>query len=142
MAAITLASSPVGATGLRETVTSSGTTTRWLQVPQWAKYAFVILQPTTIGTSITPSFLVVDPISQDDGNVMNLAEHAAFTAITGTTTYTFQLGPGCTGIADDVTNAGAADSAASLNTVLPPILGVRTVCSGSCTYNITVQFRS
>jgi len=140
MAAITTSASPIGKT-FRETVTSSGTTTRWLLVPGKAMYAFIVLQPTVIGTSITPSLLVVDPISLDDANIMNLAEHTAFTAITGTTTYTLQIGPGVSGIADDVVNAAAADSAISINTVLPPILGIRTVNSGSCTYNITVLFR-
>ena len=142
MAAITLSASPVGA-GFRETVTSSATTTRWLAVPQWAKYALVFLQPTTVTTSITPSFLVVDPVSQDDANSADFPEHAAFTAITATTgSYVFQFGPGVTGIADDIVNSATADSYASMNVVLPPILGIRTVCSGSCTYNLTVQFRS
>jgi hypothetical protein len=121
---------------------SSGTRNAYLAVPQWARYATITITPTTIGTSITPSFLIADPNALDDSFVINFAEHAAFTAITGTNnTYVFNIGPGITGIADDVTNAAAADSVASLNGVLPEILGVRVVASGSCIYHLSVRFR-
>lgn len=120
---------------------SATTVTDWLLVPQWARFATVFLQPTTVGTSITMSFLAVDPVALDDTYVINIAEHSAFTAITGTASWMWQIGPNVTGIADDVTVAAAADSYASLNALLPPILGVRQVNSGTNVYNLTVHFR-
>lgn len=141
MAAISLSGSSYQG-NFSETVTSAATVTRWLAVPKWAKYMIVFLQPTAVTTSITPSFLAADPVSMDDSNVLLLGESAAATAITGTASYVFQFGPGVTGIADDATNAAAADSYVSYNVVLPPILGVRMTNSGSTTYNLTVMFRN
>ena len=123
--------------------------TDWLRLPQWASYASVFLNVTaTAGTTpiLTPSFLVADPVSQDDSHVVNLAEHAAFTGITGAAQYVFQMGPGVTGIADDVTNAAAADSFVSLNVVLPLFLGVRilndrTTGDETYTYNLSIWLR-
>jgi hypothetical protein len=141
MAAITTASSPVGGVYRVSARSSATTVTDWILVPQWARYAFVFLQPTTIGTSITMSFLAVDPVSLDDDNVINVGEHGALTAITGTASWAFQIGPGATGIADDSTISATADSYASLNAILPPILGVRQVNSGTNVYNLSVVFR-
>ena len=141
MAAISTASSPVPGAFTAAGRSSATTVTDWLLVPQWARYALVFLQPTTIGTSIAMSFLAVDPVALDDDYIINLGEHAALTAITSTNTYVFQLGPGVTGIANDVTIAAAADSYASLNVILPPILGVRQVNTGTNVYNLTVAFK-
>ena len=141
MTAITTASSPVPGTYTVSARSSATTVTDWLLVPAWARYALVFLQPTTIGTSITMSFLGTDPVALDDDYVIHLGEHGALTAITGTTSYMFQLGPGVTGIADDAPIAAAADSVASINAVLPPILGVRQVNSGTNVYNMTVIFK-
>jgi len=52
------------------------------------------------------------------------------------------IGPSVTGIADDVTNSATADSYVSLNTVLPPILGVKLLLdrtSGNEVYTYTLQ---
>ena len=141
MAAITTAASPIGKAYTVSARSSATTVTDWLLVPDWARFCVVFLQPTTIGTSITPSFLAVDPVSLDDGNIINIAEHAALAAITATVSYIYQIGPSITGIADDVTESATADSYISLNAVLPPILGLRQVNSGTNVYNLTALFR-
>jgi len=123
--------------------------TDWFRTPRDADYCFVFLNITaTAGSSpiLTPSFLAADPISQDDGHTVLL--HAALTANDGTAAqYIYQLGPGVTGIADDVTQAANADSAVSINTVLPPVLGVqlvldRTSANETYTYNLSVWFNT
>jgi len=141
MAAITAAASPVGSMYSVAARSSATTVTDWLLVPQWAKFAFVFLQPTTIGTSITMSFLATDPIAMDDSYVINVAEHGAIAAITGTASWAFQIGPGVTGIADDSTVSATADSYVSLNAILPPVLGIRQVNSGTNVYDLAVVFR-
>ena len=150
MAAITATTVPGGFHVIRQASAQATTgQTDWLRLPQWAKYASVFLNLTAnAGTTplTTPSFLVADPVSQDDSHVINLGEHAAFTAISTAGQYVFQLGPGVTGIADDVTNAAAADSYASLNVVLPLFLGVRilndrTTGDETYTYNLSIQLR-
>ena len=150
MAAITATTVPGGFHVIRQASAQATTgQTDWLKLPQWANYAQVFLNVTaTAGTTpiLTPSFLVADPVSQDDSHVVNLAEHAAFTGITGAAQYVFQMGPGVTGIADDVTNAAAADSFVSLNVVLPLFLGVRilndrTTGDETYTYNLSIWLR-
>jgi hypothetical protein len=136
----------------RRSETAQATTgqTDWINVPEYAKYAFVFLNITaTAGT--TPltdiSFLAADPVSRDDAHVIKLAEHADLTDADGTAAqFIYQLGPGVTGIADDVTAAAAADSVVSLNVVLPPLLGIkihndRTGTNETYTYNLSVTFR-
>lgn len=141
MAAITTQPSPFG-NFYSETTTSSATLVRYLLVPAWAQYALVMFTPTTIGTSATLAFTAVDPVALDDSYVVRLAEHGNLTAITAAnTTLAVQIGPGVTGIADDVTNSASADSYVSLNAVLPAILGVSVANSGSNTYYLSVLFR-
>ena len=60
--------------------------------------------------------------------------------------YVFQLGPGVTGIADDSTISATADSYASFNVVLPPIIGIiltldRTTGNETYTYNLAAYFK-
>lgn len=141
MTAIATAVSP--ANNFQVTRTSAATVIDWLLVPHWARYAYIHLHPTTMTTNIIISFLAVDPVSLDDGNVIKIAEHAAITTITGTgQEYVFQIGPGITGIADDVASSATVDSYISLNAVLPPILGISQANTGSNVYNLTCIFRS
>lgn len=152
MAAITPVTSPNSEFIVLRSVSAQATTgqTDWLYPPQWAKYALVYLNVTAVaGTTpiLTPSFLAADPVSKDDTFVVNVAEHTALTGITAAAQYVFQLGPGVTGIADDVTNAAAADSYVSLNVVLPMLLGVkilndRTSADETYTYNLSIHYRS
>ena len=56
------------------------------------------------------------------------------------------IGPGITGIADDVTNSASAESVVSLNAALPPIVGIelvldRTSGNETYTYTMTAVFR-
>ena len=124
--------------------------TDWINVPPGATHCFVFLNITaTAGTTplVDVSFLAADPVSRDDAHVIKLAEHADLTDNDGTAAqYIFQFGTGVTGIADDVTIAAGADSVASLNVVLPPLLGVkltldRTTGDETYTYNLSVTFR-
>ena len=148
MAAITATQGP----SLRRQATAQATTgqTDWLDVPKWARYVQVFLSVSaTAGTTpiLTPSFLAADPISRDDGRVINVAEHAALTGITGAAEYVFEIGPGLTGIANDVTNAAAADSYVQINALLPALLGVkilndRTTGDETYTYNLSVEFKA
>ena len=147
MAAITTTVASPQAFVIVRNVSGQATTgqTDFVLVPQWAKYATVVDNLTTItGTSHTIALQVVDPVLLDDGEVMNVAEHAAWTAATGQRMLVVQVGPGVTGIADDTTASATADSYASLNAVLPSILGIKVtnvVGGGAFTYALTVKFR-
>jgi len=125
--------------------------TDWLLTPPWANYVWIMLNVTaTAGTTptVTPAFLSADPVSMDDANVVRVAEHANFTANNGTAAqYIYQIGPGVTGIADDVTQSATVDSYVSLNAILPAVLGVtltldRTTGNETYTYALAVYFRS
>jgi len=150
MAAITTTSSPSGYF-IRSGVAQADTgQVDYLLVPAWANYAWVMVNViATAGTTplLTPLFSVPDPIALDDTRVIKLAEHTGFTDNDGTAAqYVYELGPGVTGIADDVTQAAGADSYVSLNVILPPILGVRitldrTTGNETYTYNLAVYFR-
>ena len=122
--------------------TSAATLTDWLPVPNFARYAYIHVHITSITTSLLMEFFAIDPVTLDDSFIVKVGEHAAFTAFTTSTAdYVFQIGPGITGIADDVTVAAAADSYATINALLPPVLGVRQTNTGSNVYNLTVVFR-
>lgn len=121
--------------------------TDWLRLPVRATYASIYFNLTAVaGTTpiTTPSFVVPDPLTLDDtASLINLGEHAAFTAITAAAQYVFDIGPGVTGIANDVTNSATADSYASLNVILPTVLGVRivndrTTGDETYTYNLSI----
>lgn len=141
MAAITTAASPIGSMFSATRTANAATVTDWLIVPAWAKSAFVFVNFTTVTTSTLLEFFTVDPVTMDDANIVKLAEHGALTALTGAASVVVQIGPGTTGIADDVTIAATGDSAAALNTVLPPILGIRQTNTGASTYTLACTFR-
>lgn len=132
-----------------ETAQATTGQTDWLNVPEFAENLMVYLNVTaTAGTTpiLTPAFLVADPVSRDDGHVVNLAEHAAFTGITDAAQVIFAIGPGVTGIANDVTNGATGDSWVSLNTPLPKLLGFqitndRTTGDETYTYTLAVHFQ-
>lgn len=121
--------------------------TDWLRLPPRATYASIYFNLTAVAGNtpiVTPSFLVPDPITLDDAaSLINLGEHAAFTGITAAAQYVFDIGPGITGIANDVTNAATADSYVSLNVILPAVLGVkllndRTSADETYTYKLSI----
>ena len=149
MAAITATAARIGHNTIRSASAQATVgQTDWVFVPKNAKYATVFLNVTaTAGSTpqLTPSFLAADPVALDDGSVVNIGEHAAFTAITGAAQYVFELGPGVTGIANDVTNAAAADSYVALNVVLPTLMGFKLLNdradgNETYTYNLSVRF--
>ena len=122
----------------------------WINVPAWAKYCQVFFSLSAVaGTTpvATLSLKNGEPVARDDGRLIALAEHAAFTGLTAAADLVVDIGPGITGIANDVTNSATADSYVALNAVLPQLLGVslvldRTDTDETYTYNLSVTFRS
>jgi hypothetical protein len=149
----TIAPTPLalGHTTLRShTAQASTGQTDWVSFQPNARYASIYLSLTDVGASttpiLTPSLLVADPAALVDTNLINLGEHAAFTGITAAAQYIIDIGPGITGIANDVTNSATADSYISLNVVLPSILGIkilndRTTGDEVYTYNLSISVR-
>lgn len=137
--------------GLRRSATAQATVgqTDWLNVPSAARYCQVWFSLSAVaGTSPTAtlSLLAAEPIARDDARIINLGEHAGLTAMTGAADLVVDIGPGVTGIANDVTNAAAADSWVSLNVNLPGLLGVKLVLDRAdgdetYTYNLSALFR-
>jgi hypothetical protein len=117
----------------------------WLAVPKWARYAKIHFSVETLGaTSLQLSLVEVPPFDRDDDHVIALREAAAFAAITAAdVTSVVDIGPGVTGIADDVTGAAAADSYASINCILPDVLGIIITGAGvgANTYDLSVVFK-
>lgn len=147
MAAITTVGNP-----FRRSVSAQATTgqTDWIDVPSWAKYAQVIFSLSAVAGNTpisTLSLLVAEPIARDDSRVIALAEHTGLTGLTAAADLVVDIGPGVTGIANDVTNSASADSYVTLNAVLPAVLGVkivndRTTGDETYTYNLSVTFRA
>ncbi len=149
MAAITLFVTQNQATKRVRTATAQATTgqTDWVSVPRWARFMRVYFNLTAItGTSSQLALLDVVPITLDDAaqNTINLAEHPALTAQTAASLLVADVGPGVTGVGNDVTNSATANSYVQLNTSLPPVVGLKVtnvVGAGSFTYTLTIAFR-
>jgi hypothetical protein len=140
MAAITTIQAP---NGYRITRTTASAFTDWLTPPAWAKYCQIFLTPTAITTNLTLALVTADPGKLDDTFQMGLREIANFTAITAANiTWCIDIGPGITGIADDITVSATADSYVSINCILPRLLGLVLTPSGSATYTASVDFRA
>lgn len=122
--------------------------TDWVAVPRGAKGATIWVNITANAgatPSTTISVLTTDPITRDDSYTVNVAEHTSLTAITAASMLVIDIGPGVTGIADDVTNAAAASSYVKINAHLPPILGIKVLNdrgdgNETYTYTVTVAF--
>jgi hypothetical protein len=154
MTAITTLVTGNQATKLIRTASAQATTgqTDWIVVPTWARYALWYFDLTAVGGTtpiFTPKFLIANPINPADTGIgtLKLAEHGAFTGLTQAGALAVQMGPGITGIADDTTNSATVVSYASLNVVLPPLLGVnitndRTTGDETYTYTIQVAWRN
>lgn len=146
---------PVNGDGGRQytrTATSQATVgqTDWLAIPGWATYAYVDFALTAVaGTTPTSTLSFVVPVLStldDTTGVVNLAGHTALTTLTGAARLLCQIGPGVTGIADDVTNAATGTSNVAINVVLPPIFGVKVLndrgdADETYTYSLNVFFR-
>lgn len=148
MAAIT----PVTFTGsysvLRNATAQANTgQTDWINRPAWAKYLLLYYNLTAVaGTTpeMTPSLLQADPVLRDDASATTLA---TFTLMSAAADGYIQIGPGVTGIADDVTTAATGDGVASVNLVLPALIGVkllldRTTGDETYTYTLAAEFRA
>lgn len=151
MAAISFVAGPLGPKTVLRSVTAQATTgqTDWLLVPPWARAAYIDYNLTAVaGTSplVDVTLKVPDLSTLDDTTgVVNLGNHAALTQITAAARLLIQVGPGITGIADDVTTAATGLSTVSLNMVLPPVLGIkvlndRTTGDETYTYTLTIAF--
>lgn len=106
---------------------------RAVKVPGWAEsMSFYLYIDSQTGTTPSTSFDVNIPdfgsatlfAAPDDANIAKLADVASITAVTGAGPYlqTVDIGPGMTGIADDVTGGAAADARMAINAALPPWL--------------------
>lgn len=134
-----------------ETAQATTGQTDWIDTPLGAKYAKIWFNLTDVGVSTTPTFLpsvfMADPVSRNDTYKVKIAEHAALTAFTAANLLVMNIGPGITGIADDVTNSATAVSVVNLNAIIPWLMGFtvlndRTTGDEVYTYTISVIFRS
>ncbi len=134
-------------------VTAQATTgqTDWVFIPQGYRYAYIDYNLTSVGASTTPTSLlsiqVPDLSTMDDTTgVVNLMNYTAFTTMTAAARLFVQIGPGVTGIADDVTTSATGNSNASINAVLPPVLGIKVLNDRGSgdevyTYSLTLTLR-
>lgn len=133
-------------------VTAQATTgqTDWFGVPAWARYLYIDYNLTAVaGTSplVDVTFKVPNLTTLDDSTgVVNFQNHTGFTQITAAARYLAQIGPGITGIADDVTAAATGLSNISINAVLPPFMGIkilqdRTTGDETYTYSLVLAFQ-
>ena len=152
MAAISFAAFTNGRRFVRsQTAQATTGQTDWLAIPGWAKFLYVDYNLTAVaGTSplVDVTFKIPDLTTLDDTTgVVNLAGHTALTQITGAARLVCQIGPGVTGIADDVTNAATGLSNISINHVLPDAIGIkilqdRTTGDETYTYTLTATFKA
>jgi hypothetical protein len=154
MAVITPVTGPQGFIILRQASAQANTgQTDWVAVPPWAVDALIFLNITAVaGTTpiVTPDLLAADPVSKDDAHAVSLVADAG----TGFTTpptaagqHLIIVGPGVTGIANDIAMAATGDSTTYINAALPALLGVklaldRGTADETYTYNLSVQFRN
>lgn len=111
---------------------ATGTTTDWLDVPEWANAVRVHLRVTAAGTNTILTIKGAHPTVRDDGTAITLVTSATITA-TGYHTYT--LTPSGTAVADSATVSTGVVAAASV----PKLIGVTTTPTGS-TYSTDIEF--
>lgn len=140
-----------GSGGVIRTQTAQGTTgqTDWIQVPDWARYATVEYNLTSVGASTTPTVdltLLAPSITAplDDAVTFNLnTGGTAFTQITAAASLLITIGPD---VLYDATTAASGASGASINAVLPPVLGIKLLQDRGTgdevyTYTLAIRFR-
>jgi hypothetical protein len=93
-----------------------------------------------LGATDIGAITVTSKVGAADGSVAETTKGVAGASLL------VNIGPGVTGIADDVTNSATAASIVNLNCVLPPILGVRllfdrTSANEVYSYDLSVDFR-
>jgi hypothetical protein len=125
--------------------TGAAARTDWFWTPTWAQYAMIWIDLTVISAnSLTTTIFTANPITltSTGSGTLKAMEHAALTAATSANTIIVQMGPGVTGIADDTTVSATVVSYASLNGVLPPLLGIKTdPGGGNSTYTVDIFYR-
>ncbi len=149
MAAITVAGElRHGVQRIRDvTAQASVGQTDWYRVPQWARYMRVIWNLTAVAGNTpiqTPTLLAAfgpydamtdAPILQLGGTIMTSGFTAAGTAAV-------DVGPGVSGIANDVALGTTGVTYGSINTILPYVIGFATLndrTSGDETYSYTID---
>jgi hypothetical protein len=123
--------------------------TDWVRVPPAAKFVEVLVNVTATGGTTPiclPSVLAADPIALSDTNTAPVGT-ATTTGITGTGLARIVVGPGVSGIADQVAVGTSGGADVKLNSVLPALLGIkvlndRTTGDETYTYTVTVTFRA
>src|SRR5438552_9714121 len=146
MTAITpVTSGPVGEFFNVRAATAQANTgqTDWIVVPAWAQFAEVFFNITAAaGTTPGPTTISIKSADLKSLNDTNAVTLSAGSAIANTGGQVVDMGPGITGIAD-----AASATRVTINTVLPPLLGLtvlldRTNTDETYTYNLSVTFRS
>lgn len=111
---------------------ATGTTTDWLDVPDWCNAIRVHLRITVAGTNTILTLKAADPVLRDDGTSITVVTSATITA---TGYHTYLLRHDAVAVADQ---AGA--NTASQSVVAPPrLIGVTTTPTGS-TYSTEIEF--
>jgi hypothetical protein len=136
--------------------------TDWIKVPTWATYCRVTIDltamagtsPTHTPTLLTPSDAAKPHLSDNvsvvagtdvpptDSVVIPLGGTALTSGYTAAGTSVISIGPGVTGIANDVALGTTGVNAAAINDVLPDIIGIKvlnTRTNGNETYTYTVD---
>ena len=119
-------------------------------VPKWAKYMIFQVDITVIGgTTPTLDILLqgVNPGTLDTTHVDTLFTLTQVTAVTTYSALRVFVGPGVTGIADDVTLSGTASAVATLNQILLPAYVYKYTTTDSAddadyTFTISAHFRA
>lgn len=113
---------------------ATGTTTDWLDVPDWCDAIKVHLRVTVAGTNTILTIKEANPVSRDDGagNVITIATSATVTA---TGYHTYLLHPNATAVAD----VAGANTAAQYAVAVPSLVGVTVTPTGS-TYTTEIEF--
>ena len=126
--------------------------TIWCVVPAWPAFATVYFSLTaSAGTTPVTNLTVLeaDPLVKDDtyaGHIGGVTLTAQNTTGTDSITQIVHIGPGVTGIADDVILGATGVNRAAINTILPKLMGLglvfdRTTGNETYTYKLSVALR-
>ncbi len=123
--------------------------TDWLRVPTWATHCRVTFDLTAVaGTTpqFLPQILSADPITLTDTHTPFVGGATLATAMTGAGQLVVSIGPGVTGIANDLTVGASGNLNAYIDDVLPSLMGIQCVndrddADETYSYTITCEFR-
>lgn len=134
---------------LNQTAASTAVS-KYFTVPSWARYMVFQVDITVIGgTTPTLDILLqgVNPWTLDTTHVDTLFTMTQVTAVTTYSALRVFVGPGTTGIADDVTLSGTASAVATLNQILLPVYVYKYTTTDAAddadyTFSLSAHFRN